>query len=79
MCALGPMDPGELLEPKITVTWVAMYMYVKSVATESPFRHGEFLPKRTTSSHRLGPIEDLAWTPSPNLYIRHVSLVPIDP
>ena len=46
-------------------------------ATESHFRHGDFPPKRTTSRHRLGPIEDLAWPPSPKLDVRHVPPVPL--
>ena len=33
MYALGLIDPNKLLQPEITVTWVAIYA---KVATESP-------------------------------------------
>ena len=36
-----------------------------------------FPPKRTTSSHRLGSTEDLAWPPSPKLDVWHVPQVPL--
>ena len=43
------------------------WLCMPKVATESPSDMDISRQKVTLSSHRLGPIEDLAWTPSPKL------------
>ena len=66
------MDPKILLQSDITVTWVAMY--AKS-GHWILLRHGDLGLKMSPSSYRLGPIELLAWPPSPKLDVQHVSPV----
>ena len=72
-CALlVPSIPTNCYNLKLqSLGWLCM----PQVATESPSDIEIFLPKRTTSSHRLGPIEDLSWIHSPKLDVWHVPLV----
>ena len=63
-CPLSPIDPYEPLQREMLATWVTLE--ANNVPLNPP-PTWQFLAKNTLSSDRLGPIEHLAWTPSPNL------------
>ena len=50
--------------------------HLEMESPSTPLRRGDFRLKKTISSDHFGPIEHLAWLPSPNLDIWHFTQVP---
>ena len=73
---MGRIDPYKAFQPEITVSQVTLE--AKNMQLNPPQTWGDFFRLiKTLSSDRFGPIEHLAWAPSPILDVWHVPWVPL--